>query len=64
VARRPEEPAVADDVEGDFHDYESTLDLEGGLHPGRSAVPRGLNLVVGVAVAIILAAAAALLFIG
>ena len=55
---------MADDVEGDFHDYESTRDLEGGLHPGRSAVPRGLNLVVGVAVAVVLAAAAALLFIG
>lgn len=52
------------DVESDFSDYESTRDLEGGLHPGRSDVPRGLNLVVGFAVAVILAAAAALVFFG
>jgi len=55
---------VADDVEGDFHDYESTRDLEGGLHPGRSAVPSGLTLVVAVAAGVILAAAAALVLIG
>ena len=51
------------DVEGDFGDYESTRDLEGGLHAGRSDVPRGLNLVVAIAVGIILTAAAALVLI-
>jgi hypothetical protein len=52
------------DVESDFGDYESTRDLEGGLHTGRSDGPRGLNLVVGFAVAVILVAAAALVLIG
>lgn len=52
------------DVEDDYSDYQDTRDLEGGLHPGRSVIPTGLNLVVGVAVALLLAAAAALVFIG
>ena len=51
------------DVESDFGDYQDTRDLEGGPHQGRSVVPRGLNLVVGFAVAVVLAAAAALLFL-
>ncbi|QDU22555.1 hypothetical protein [Urbifossiella limnaea] len=51
------------DVEDDFADYQDTRDREGGLHPGRSDVPRGLNFVVAVAAAVILAAAAALVFI-
>jgi hypothetical protein len=52
------------DVEDDFSDYESTRDQEGGPHQGRSAVPRGLTLVVAVATAVILTAAAALVLIG
>lgn len=52
------------DVEDDFHDYQDTRDLEGGLHPGRSDAPRGLTLVVAVAAAVILTAAAALVLIG
>lgn len=52
------------DVEDDYSDYQDTRDLEGGLHPGRSNFPRGLNLVVGVAAALILVAAAALVLIG
>ncbi|MFO0797296.1 MAG: hypothetical protein U0804_07445 [Gemmataceae bacterium] len=51
------------DVESDFDDYQSSRDREGGLHNGRSDVPRGLNLVVTVAAAVILAAAVALVFI-
>jgi hypothetical protein len=52
------------DVESDFGDYQSTREDEGGLHQGRSDVPRGLNLVVAVAACVILAAAAALVLIG
>jgi len=52
------------DVEDDFSDYQDTRDLEGGLHPGRSAVPRGLSLLVAVAAAVVLAGAAALVLIG
>ena len=52
------------DVESDFDDYQCTRDLEGGLHTGRSNVPRGLTLVVALATAFVLAAAAALVLIG
>lgn len=51
-------------VEDDFSDYQSARDLEGGLHPGRSDVPLGLNLVVAVAAGLVLAAAAALVLVG
>lgn len=52
------------DVESDFDDYQSARDLEGGPHQGRSDFPRGLNLVVGFAVGLLLLAAGALVFIG
>lgn len=52
------------DVEDDFSNYQDTRDDEGGLHLGRSDVPRGLNLVVAVVAGLILAAAAALVILG
>jgi hypothetical protein len=52
------------DTESEFSDYQSARDIEGGPQPGRSAVPRGLDLVVAVAAAIILSAAAALVLLG
>lgn len=52
------------DVTDDYDTYNTARDLEGGETPGRGSLFTGLNLVVGVLAAILLAGAAALLFIG
>ncbi len=52
------------DVEGDFHDYETTRDDEGGLHPGRSDPSRGMVVAAAAAVGLLAAGAVALVLIG
>jgi hypothetical protein len=60
--RVAEEPVVS--VEDDFSDYQSTRDLEGGPHQGRSDPSRGMLLAAVAAVTLLVAGGVALVLIG
>jgi hypothetical protein len=51
-------------VEDDYSDYQSTRDLEGGAHQGRSDPSSGHVVAAAVAVGLLVAGAIALVFIG
>ncbi len=51
-------------VEDDFSDYQTTRDLEGGSHQGRSDPSTGMILAAVAAVALLVAGGVALALIG